>query len=183
MGIAKPPDYPSNQHPDSPDPPDGREIKSIDNLYPIEITYDILKQGTLFCIFNCSHGLWTKANVISYAKSIGINEKYANENIYNIGTKLRKSKTKLSLTTIKRNVSFPSHWTCVIELDQCIDTPMHHIFQGVVKSIMDLTIDWLSRKDRPQYKQFGDYIHKTMSHISNLSLDWCRLETFTGDRN
>ena len=90
-------------------------------------------------------------------KPIGINEKYTIENIYSVATKLRKDKTTISSSNIKNHISFPAHWSCGIQLDQCLDTPMHHLFQGIVKSVMELTIDWLSRKDRPQYKEYGDY--------------------------
>ena len=29
-----------------------------------------------------------------------------------------------------------------LSLHHCIDTHMHHLFKGIVKSIVDLTIDW-----------------------------------------
>ena len=183
MGIYKPDDYPTIQHPDSPTPPPGREILNVQHLYPIELTYSTMIQGVKFCFFNCFHGSWKKVNVMSYMKSMGINDKYSTEKIYSVATSLRRSKVPLSSSTIDNYISFPIHWTCGIELDQCIDTPMHHLFQGIVKSVMELTIDWLSRKDGPQYKEFGDYVDKTMSDFHQLSLDWCKLETFSGGRN
>ena len=182
MGIYKLDDYPTRQHPDSPLPPLGREALNIQYLYPMELTYQKMIDGVKFCFFNCYHGVWKKANVITYMKSLGINERFSNENIYSVATRLRRSNVTYSSTIVNKYLCLPIHWTYGTELDQCIDTPMHHLFQGIVKSIMELTIDWLSRKDGPQYKQFGDYVNKTLFNIHHLSLDWCRLETFTSGR-
>ena len=182
MGMFKPDDYPTRQHPDSPIQPRGREIINLQYLYPIKLTYKKMIDGVFFSFFNCCHGVWKKANVITYLKSIGINERFSKDNVFDVATRLRKSKVPYSSSIVKRNLFFPIHWTCGIELDQCIDTPMRHLFQGVVKSIMDLTIDWLSRKDGPQYKEYGDYVNKVFLNIHHLSLDWCRLECLTGGR-
>ena len=51
MAMKKPADYPTEQHPDSPLPPTGREVQNIDYLYPIELSYDIMKAGVQFCFF------------------------------------------------------------------------------------------------------------------------------------
>ena len=74
MAMKKPADYPTEQHPDSPLPPTGREVQNIDYLYPIELSYDIMKAGVQFCFFNCYHGMWTKTSALSYLKSLCINE-------------------------------------------------------------------------------------------------------------
>ena len=183
MGIYKPDDYPTNQHPNSPPPPDGREVLNVIHLYPIEITYETLIKGTTFCFYNCFYGLWKKSNVLTYMKSIGINEKYTVDYIYTVAVSLRKQNISLTSSNITNYIQFPIHWTFDIDLDQCIDTPMHHLFQGIMKSVMELTIDWLSRKDGPQYKQFGDYVKKIMSDLHLIPLDWFKMEPFTGGRS
>lgn len=53
---------------------------------------------------------------------------------------------------------------------------MHQIFQGVVKSIVDETADWLTRKYKPQYKAFGDMVNNMLSKIHDVGVDWCRME-------
>ena len=83
MNENKPHNYPITQHPDSPSPPVGREVLNRSFLYPIELSYEIMKEGVQFCFFNVYHGYRTKASSIVYLKSIGINESFAIKNVYN----------------------------------------------------------------------------------------------------
>ena len=39
---------------------------------------------------------------------------------------------------------YPPMWDCPIDLKQFIDAPMHLIFQGIVKSLLEMISDWLS---------------------------------------
>ena len=181
MGMKKPPDYPSKQHPDSPLPPSGREIDNIELLFPIELSYDILKAGVKFCFLNCYRGMWSKTAALSYLKSLCINERYGNENVYQTALHC-KNNSDINLSNIYEYIVFPVTWNSGITLDQCIDTPMHHLFHGIVKSIMEETIHWLSRKVHPQYKEFGDLINDTLQCIHNTHVDWCRMETLTSGR-
>ena len=182
MCVTKPPDYPTSQHPDSPSPPAGREVNNITYLYPMELTYDILKQGVKFCFFNCYQGYWTKASVMAYLKSIGVNESYGNNNVYLPAIRCRRN-LSIDASEVFDYLKFPVHWSCGISLDQCIDTPMHHLFQGIVKSVMEKTMSWLTQKDNSHYKAFGDYVNTTLSMISDIGLNWCRMEPFMRGRS
>ena len=181
LESSVPLNYPKKQHLESPSPPEGREVIDIQILKPIEMSYELMKQGVKFCFFNCYHGEWKQVEALVYLKSIGVNEKFGLHHVFNVARRLRKN-PNYSNSNVYSQLSFPSHWTSGLTLDQCIDTPMHHLFQGIVKSIMDLTIDWLTGKQGAQYKDFGDVTHKTMLSIHNLNLDWCRMETFMGGR-
>ena len=59
---------------------------------------------------------------------------------------------------------------------------MHQLFQGIVKSIFDETTDWLSRKYKPKYKEFGYTVNGMLKEIHNLGLDWCRMESLLKGR-
>ena len=59
---------------------------------------------------------------------------------------------------------------------------MHQLFQGVMKSIMDETMNWLKYKVNSAYKEFGDYVNSTLTKLHDIGLDWCRMEKFTGGR-
>ena len=175
MKADRPIDYPEEQHPESPPPPCGREVINIKKLYPIEITYDALISGVKFCFFNCYKETWTKHSSMVYLKSLGINERYANDNICDVAAMCRMH-TNLDESSLFNHINFPVLWTSGLELRQCIDTPMHHIFQGIVKSIVDETTDWLTRKYKPKYKTFGDNVNNTLSQIHSVGVDWCRME-------
>ena len=178
MFVPKPPDYPISQHPNSPPPPKGRAVLDVINLRPIELSYELLIDGVKFCFFNCYHGIWTKLSAMTYLKSIGVNETYGEQHVYR---RARSCRNDLSIndSTIYDHLMFPIHWTSGITLDQCIDTPMHQIFQGVVKSIMEKTNEWLSS----HYKAFGDHVNPTLIQMHDLGIDWLRIERFMRGRN
>ena len=182
MCVRKPSDYPCSQHPDSPSPPRGREVENVSLLYPIELTYDVMIQGVRLCFFNCFQGYWTKASAMTYLKSIGVNESYGHNNVYLPAIRCRRNITKVS-DNVFDNLIFPVHWNCGISLDQCIDTPMHQLFQGIVKSVMEKTMSWLTQKDNSHYKAFGDYVNSSLSMIHDIGLNWCRMEPFMRGRS
>ena len=182
MFSALPQDYPTVQHPNSPLPPPGREVVGITELRPIELNYAVMLQGVKFCFFNCYHSYWTKITAMTYLKSIGINEAYGNDNVYQKAMDCRRNKT-LSSSSLFDHLIFPMHWSSGLLLYQCIDTPMHQLFQGVVKSIMELTMSWLTQKNTSHYKAFGDYVNNTLYDIHELKIDWCRMEKFMRGRN
>ena len=182
MGVEKPNDYPTQEHPDSPEPPLGREVQGKDLLYPIELSYETLKSGVQFCFFNCYHGVWSKTASLTYLKSLCINEKYGNEYVYEIAMNC-KNNSNINSSDINDFIVYPVIWQSGISLDQCIDTPMHHLFHGVIKSIMEETMHWLSKKVHSQYKEFGDFVNDALLRIQETQVDWCRMEQFTSGRN
>ena len=175
MKVEKPSEYPTSEHPKSPKPPPGREVKNIEFLYPIELSYEHLIQGAKYSFFNCYHRMWNKTSTVTYLKSLGINEKYAVDYIYDTALTCR-SIVNFDESSLYNHLTFPVLWTSSSTLDQCIDTPMHQIFQGVVKSIVEETADWLTRKYKPQYKAFGDMVNSMLSKIHDVGVDWCRME-------
>ena len=182
MSEPKPKEYPVVQHPDSPPPPKGREILDITNLHPIELSYKVMMDGVRFCFFNCYRGEWTQSSAMSYLKSIGINESYGKTYIYQTAIRCKRNPS-ISLSSIYDHIKYPVHWTSGITLDQCIDTPMHQLFQGVVKSIMEKTMSWLTKKNNAHYKAFGDFVNFTLLQIHKLNIDWCRMEKLMRGRS
>lgn len=65
-----------------------------------------------------------------------------------------------------------------MDLHQCIDTPMHQIFQDMVKGLIELIADWF--KFQKRYKQYVLSVTGRMAQIARLRLNWCKLDTFTG---
>ena len=182
MRSVKPPDYPTREHPNSPSPPLGREINENEYLLPLELTYNILIEGAKYSFFNCYHNMWTKTSTVTYLKSLGINEKYAINDIYDTASVCR-SIPNFDESSLYNHLTYPVLWTSGSSLEQCIDTPMHQLFQGIVKTIVDETSDWLSRKYRPMYKAFGDKVNNLMIKIHNVGVDWCRMERLMKGRS
>ena len=59
---------------------------------------------------------------------------------------------------------------------------MHHLFQGIVKSIFELTADWLTHKVGNHFKKFCLYINGSLTKLHILGLDWCRMEPLVKGR-
>ena len=175
MRTLPPDDYPTKQHPQSPEPPKYREVENIQYLRPVDLSYDFLIKGVKFCFFNCFHRIWNKTTALSYLKTLCINERYGTENIYNVAVSC-SSIENFDESSLFEYINLPVIWTSGIKLHQCIDTPMHQLFQGIVKSIFDLTSDWLTRKYHNHYNKFCRNINHTLIKIHDLGLDWCRME-------
>ena len=182
MNMPLPDDYPTKQHPQSPQAPKNREVNNIRVLKPVALSYDFLMKGVKFCFFNCFHRTWNKTTALAYLKSLCINEKYGTDCIYNVAVSCR-SIEDFDESTLFDYLKFPVIWTSGLKLHQCIDTPMHQLFQGVVKSIFDLTCDWLTRKVHNHYNKFCNNINHTLSTIHDLGLDWCRMEKLIEGRS
>ena len=46
--------------------------------------------------------------------------------------------------------SVPTMWTSIVQLNQYIDTPMHLIFQGVLKSVIEISFLFLTQYKKKQ---------------------------------
>lgn len=179
MQSTLPMNYPCNkQHKSSPKPPNGREVKNISFLYPIMQSYSWLIQGTKFAFHNLYHECWSVAEYKAYMKSLGISTDYI-ENIKSQVEMLRQSNP--NDPNCSEYIKYPSMWTSSIDLDQNIDTPMHQIFLGLIKSIIQWTIDWL--KSHQKLTQFGDHISPLIENIRLMQCGFCKIDRFGQKRN
>jgi len=166
MKSTLPKHYPVDKHHrTSPKPPLGREVKNAKFLYPSKQSYQWLIQGTKFAFHNIYHENWSANEFSAYMKSLGISTDFIND------IKLQAEDLKQSNPNhinCSECIRYPSMWTSSISLDQNIDTPMHQIFLGLVKSVIQWTIDWL--KSYQKLKDFGDYVSPLMEHIRSLQM-------------
>ena len=105
----------------------------------------------------------------SYFQSLGLNKDFVTKNIIN-HTLQYQTNPSLNIDDCKNNIIMPALWNGTHTLDQCIDAPMHLLFLGIVKSIMEITRDWLSKLTNSPYKQFGDYINSFITNLSNMNI-------------
>ena len=75
------------------------------------------------------------------------------------------------------NLHIPTMWTSTVKLKQYIDTPMHLVFQGVLKSVIEISFLFLTQYKKKQ--QFKYNVHETMQQLKSLQCEFCRMETFT----
>ena len=169
--------YPEEQHDDSPAAPTGRPIKSstTNGLYPVKLEYDWLKQACRFSFHNIYHGVWTRLNAHTYHQSIGINKKLSDK-IINEASDL--TATNPNHPNPSSTLHFPPYWSMDIKLYQCIDTPMHLLFQGIIKSVIEVSIVIL--KKHSKNTMFAQHVHSIMHKIKSVQCEFCRVETFNG---
>ena len=174
--------YPKKQHRLSPPAPKYRSIASSNfKIRSIEITYKYLKQATIFCIHNVFTKKWNKGTAYAYLKHVGISDSFAKKNIVKYAYNCREDGL-LSLQDCINGFTHPSIWSSPINLYQCVDAPMHLLFLGIQKSIMTLTMNWLTGLSPPQYKKFGDIINPLLKKIDKMNLSWIRVNAFSSPR-
>ena len=177
LGHLFPGGFPVDQHDDSPEAPIGRPIKisEQDFLYPVKLEYDWLKQACQFSFHNIYHGVWSKHNAHTYHQSISINNKLSDRIITDA---LQLKDNIRNHTNLSSTLNFSQYWCMSIKLYQCIDTPMHLLFQGIIKSVIEITIVILKK----HYKNtvFSQNVHSIMHMIKSVHCEFCRVETFTG---
>jgi len=188
MRCNPPIDYPKKKHSKSPVKPKHRGINKSSKLntniklQSIVLDYSTFKTASIYSIHNFYYKKWNQSKVKSYFQSIGLNKDFVTKNIIN-HTLQYQTNPSLNIDDCKNNIKMPALWNGTHKLDQCIDAPMHLLFLGIVKSIMEITRDWLSKLTNSPYKQFGDYINSFITNLSNMNIGWLRMTSFHGQRN
>ena len=175
-----PENYPTKKHPCSPDAPLGRDIidtkKLIKKLSPVQVNYTHLVKASRFAFWNYIHGTWNKGAIRSYLRLVSIN----GETIENIIKFADCNKVNLPIQhTFLSSIPLPCMWRSTFRLEQCIDTPMHLLFQGIVKTIIIETQTFL--KYSSSWTKFGKEANQTMDDLFSLRCDFCKMERFNGD--
>ena len=83
--------------------------------------------------------------------SVGLSEKYYKPHIINVHNSVTQSVTSM----VDKITSFyiPTMWTSTVTSKQYIDTPMHLIFQGIVKSVIEFSFLFLTHFKKKCLKQ------------------------------
>ena len=167
--------YPRIQQPDSPIPPEGRHVVDTQCLGPKEQNYDWLKQGCRFCFHNVFHKVWNKSISDEYMQSLGLSKNFNREYVVNKAQQLFEQNPEH--LNPSATMEFPPMWNGSSDLDQHIDTPMHLLFQGVVKSVIEFTFEWIKLHNK--LKPYGLFVDPIIINIKQLQCDFCRVETFS----
>ena len=108
-------------------------------------------------------------------QSVGISDNYTRQYIIDVGEK--NNEKEQNIAQLVQNLHFPSSWTSLVKLNQYIDTPMHLLFQGIVKSVIEFSFNYL--KDNNEKQVFKNDLFDYMYHIKLLQCDFCRMDTFS----
>ena len=73
-------------------------------------------------------------------------------------------------------LQFAPLWNTNMILNQYIDVPMHLLFQGIAKSIIDLTFRRMNLHRKLQ--TYGDFIRPVHLHVKHLQLKCCQMISY-----
>ena len=185
MTVLTPTGYPSEYAIDSPRPHKLRSVGGVVHLRPLILTFDNLKASAQFIFYNVYKRSFNIAHAKAYGKAAGLSLDCVQTIIINQAKQLRLNDQKMSRENVLRSFQYPAIWNAPIALNQFIDAPMHLIFQGIIKSIIEMISDWLSPLSTSQsyYKSFCKIINPMMVKISNMNLKWCAINTFNVSKN
>ena len=149
-------------------------------LPPVRQNFEFFKLGTEYCFHNLKTKKWLLKEALCYLNSLGINEKYSKE----ITDEARRAWTNTNNPNGPQHggFAFPGTWIGTSALNDSIDTPMHQVFQGCVKSLIELISKWLKRGTGAgvgKFTVFGDSTRHVLLQVQHLQLDWIRVWPFS----
>lgn len=172
-----PQNYPSSKHKDSPTFPTGRDIVTnlaTDKLYPVTLSYQYLYDGVKFASFNLYTKTWKTSETRCYLKVLGVSSSLCDTIIEYC---LKSTNENTSYTTFYNSLPVPDIWLDkILEIDQFVETPMHHLFEGIVKSLLEVTMEFL--KYFKSWSKYCERINPILDDIDSLKCDFCRIEAF-----
>ena len=175
--FVPPHNYPKTKHIDSPPFPVGRDVLDTyktQHLRPIKLTYEILKSGTRAAAFNLITNHWKKSEIRSYLKTLGVSTMMTDRVI---AYALQEKNDNVDLMQYIQALPLPHTWVDnVVPLDQFIETPMHHLFEGIVKALIEVTTDYL--KFYKCWTKYCEHINPLLDDINSLRLEFCNIEPF-----
>ena len=185
MKVPLPDNYPTSCNIDSPSPHEQRQVERINYLQPMILSFDNLLANAKFIYYNVYKRSFNITNAKAYGRAVGLSSECIKNTCIAQAKTLREMNPNYTHEEILNKFEFPHIWQSPIKLHQFIDAPMHLIFQGIVKSVIEMISEWLiALSTKPSYyKNFCEIIHPLMHSISNMNLSWCFLNTFNLTKN
>ena len=175
--FLPPKHYPTSKHDNSPNLPEGRDIiqnPRTETLRPIKLSYDKLTNGVTAACFNLFTKQWKIIETRVYLKTLGISSSLIQKIIDHT---TRMEHEQYNVTECIAQLPLPKIWTDqIFTIDQFIETPMHHLFEGIVKSLIEVTMEYL--KFHKLWSKYCEMINPLLNEIDTLKLDFCRVESF-----
>ena len=194
LRFVKPDEYPTTKKEGIPAVPAPlfRDIDpNVDYLEYIDLSFEFLKGSVRFAFYN-SYGrstvrqgireAWTKAQCCAYLGSCGVNGKHQ-EQIWNLAQKAWKDGVDVDYTSEEGvgQYLFAASWNGELDLASYIETVMHLLFLGVVKSNVAQMNDFLlrNRLGGAGVTTFRRDIQELLKALSPLNMSWLLIEPFS----
>ena len=172
-----PPNYPDVAHNDSPQPPSTRAA-GLKVYGFIEQTYDILVTCVQYMAFNIATNTWKKEEATAYFMTLALSTKLF-DLIWDEAKRLGKCNKHHVVKTTQFS-AIPRLWLSGYKLHQFLDSPMHHLFQGITKSLITAINTFFTGMSL--FRDFARKANDLIEPIRDLKLDWCKFELFHSDK-
>lgn len=158
-------------------PPKGRDEFSVNgsqDMLPLKLDYSLLGNGLKYALYQYSVGSWKKKETLSYLKLMCIKESTVLQYINKIDIIKQQGK---DFTNMINDMDMPPMWNGLLSLDQFIETPMHLLFEGLVKSSIEILI--LYMKFHKKWTKFSKLCNELLEDIETLHLSYCMTDGLT----
>ena len=175
-----PADYPRILHANSPEPPLSHPIfkpRQARKLHPYKQNYTSLKQAITFAIYNIQRKSWKPNEGISYLKMVGLSGNTIS-NILEFSLNADNNDKSDNICSYDK-FHFPCMWTSSLDIDQFIEVPMHHIFEGIIKSIIDIQTTYF--KWNKKWSSFANDSNIFLNSVSSVRSSFCKALPFSGE--
>ena len=83
--------------------------------------------------------MWSKQETVTYLKLLGVCNQ-TTRIVIHYG--LNQPQSFDNIKDLMANFTYLSMWKSCIQIEEFIETPMHHLFKGVIKAIIELQMDF-----------------------------------------
>lgn len=173
-------EYPRTYHPSSPETPTTHPIfkpRQSRKMFPYKQNYCSMKQGVNFALFNLYTKTWKSNEGTAYLKMFGLSATTITK-IIEFATN-DSSKEDHDDTHIYDRYKYPCMWSSSLELHQFVEVPMHHIFEGIVKSIIEIQISFF--KWYKKWSTFSKDSNIILNNVLSSKTNFCKALPFSGD--
>ena len=166
--------YPSRASTTSPVPPANRTVNET-CVVPMRQQFSWLKQGLEFAHHNLTTNertfdnqkiRWGKAEMAAYLRTMAINES-VQEAVW------KSARAKLNHPLSATIPYIPALWETCILMERFLNSPMHLLFHGLVKNVMELLHKFMIKLGR--LATFERFVNRYLSEIESYRLDWLKL--------
>lgn len=134
-------------------------IPECGTICPKNITFESMSKAVVLTHENIVNNIWNQKSSKSYLKIEGLSSKIYDK------------------ITSQESLQLPSVWRRGTELKSYIDAPMHQLFLGIGKTVINDIICYMTKNFKRKYF-FEVMGSENIKDIGKLSLDWCKLITF-----
>ena len=163
--------YPTREDPTSPTHPLNRGVPT-NYLAAVELDFEWMLCALRYAAHNVLHCGWNKGTTKSYLKSCAVPDRITDkmyERFHNMDVS-----DNIDGVEVQSNDYVPYVWRSIVSMSAWIDAGMHHIFHGIVATIMSAMEDVfvVEKKKEP----FEDLVNPYLLDIQSLRLDWLHLK-------